>query len=418
MGWSKLLLATVCAAALAPGLAWADPAADGASGASGAGAPKAVAEVVITAQRLNAARDTIQPATGASTYVMPKAAIQLIPGGDNAGLNQVVLQMPGVVQDSYGQLHVRGDHGNLQYRFNGVILPEGLSFFGQVISPRIADSMELITGALPAEYGLRTSGILDIRTKDGIENGGEVGVYGGSHGEWEPSIEYGGSSGANSYFGSASYMQNQLGIESVDGRSTPHHDRTTQENAFGYFDHVIDDNSKVSFFAGFADQSFQIPDRVGLQPSAGYQVNGQTTFPSAHLNQNQREINAFAAGSYLYTTGDFSGQVSLYTRYSSLRYTPDPLGELLYTGFEQTARKEDIAAGLQAEGSYKLGDDHTVRAGFIFENDRSNSATSAQTFQTDPVTGSVSKVCARVALLLRSFSKMKPARRVWSSPSL
>jgi outer membrane receptor protein involved in Fe transport len=339
-----------------------------------------VKELVITAQRLNAARDTIQPATGASTYVMPQEAIQLLPGGDNAGLNTAVLQMPGVVQDSYGQLHVRGDHADIQYRFNGVILPEGLSFFGQVISPRIADSMQLITGALPAEYGLRTAGILDIRTKTGVKNEGEVGIYGGSHGEWEPSIEYGGSSGNNTYFGSASYMQNQLGIESVDGSSTPHHDRTTQEQAFGYFDHVIDSNSRVSFFAGFADQSFQIPDPVGRQPSTGYQLGGKTTFPSQDLNQYQRELNTFAAGSYLYTTDAFTGQVSLFTRYTRLNYTPDALGELLYTGFEQYARKDDVAVGLQAEGAYKLNDQHTLRAGLIVENDRSNSATDAQTF--------------------------------------
>jgi outer membrane receptor for ferrienterochelin and colicins len=398
MKLSRLLLGTVCAAALAPTLALADastsataptPAAPtGASPAPTGAANSAtdVSEVVVTARKLDAARERIQPETGASTYTVTHSAIQLIPGGDNAGLNTVVLQMPGVVQDSYGQLHVRGDHANIQYRFNGVILPEGLSFFGQVISPRIADSIELITGALPAEYGLRTAGILDIRTKSGVENGGDVSIYGGSHGEYEPSIEYGGSSGANSYFVSGSYMQNQLGIESPDGSNTPHHDRTTSFQGFGYFDHIIDENSKISFIIGGADQTFQIPDPVGLQPSSGYQFDGKSAFPSQDLNQNQREINSFSALSYLYTTGDFTGQVSVFGRYSSLRYTPDVVGELLYTGFDQTARKEDIAFGTQAEGAYKLGD-HTVRGGLIFENDRSNSATEASAFETDPLTG-------------------------------
>ena len=41
-----------------------------------------------------------------------------MPGGENTPLNQVVLQAPGVAQDSFGQLHVRGDHGNVQYRLN------------------------------------------------------------------------------------------------------------------------------------------------------------------------------------------------------------------------------------------------------------------------------------------------------------
>jgi len=93
-----------------------------------------VGEVVITAKRLDAARATIQPQTGASTYAISAQAIQSMPGGDNAALNQVVLQAPGVAQDSFGQLHIRGEHNGLQYRLNGVILPEGLSVFGQALS--------------------------------------------------------------------------------------------------------------------------------------------------------------------------------------------------------------------------------------------------------------------------------------------
>jgi len=125
--------------------------AGGAQAQSSAPSPRgAVSEVVVTAQRLDAARETIQPSTGASTYTMPREAIEKLPGGENVQLSTAVLQMPGVAQDSYGQLHVRGDHGNIQYRFNGVILPEGLSFFGQVLSPRIANSIELLTWALPA----------------------------------------------------------------------------------------------------------------------------------------------------------------------------------------------------------------------------------------------------------------------------
>ncbi len=74
---------------------------------------------------------------------------------------------------------------------------EGISVFGQALDPRFIDSMSLIDGALPAEYGLRTAGIIDITTKSGVQSpGGSVSVYGGSHGEIEPSFIYGGGSGA------------------------------------------------------------------------------------------------------------------------------------------------------------------------------------------------------------------------------
>jgi hypothetical protein len=104
------------------------------------------------------------------------------------------MQAPEVAQDSFGQFHVRGEHNGLQYRLNGIILPEGISVFGQSLDPRLISSMTLITGALPAEYGLRTAGIIDLKTKSGvIDPGGSVSIYGGSHGTVEPSIIYGGS---------------------------------------------------------------------------------------------------------------------------------------------------------------------------------------------------------------------------------
>ena len=141
---SRLLLLSVSAlslAAAAPALA-APPAAVQAG---------AVSEVVVTANRLNQARDSIQPQLGASAYSFDSKQIDALPGGGNASLSSVILQAPGVSQDSFGQLHVRDDHNGLQYRLNGVILPEGLGLFGQALSPRLADSVKLVTGALPAQ---------------------------------------------------------------------------------------------------------------------------------------------------------------------------------------------------------------------------------------------------------------------------
>jgi hypothetical protein len=107
-------------------------------------------EIVVIAQHLNEARNGIQTQTGASIYTINEAAITAQPGGDNQLLNQVIMQAPDVAQDSFGQFHVRGEHNGLQYRLNGIILPEGISVFGQSLDPRLIFSLTLITGALPA----------------------------------------------------------------------------------------------------------------------------------------------------------------------------------------------------------------------------------------------------------------------------
>ena len=346
-----------------------------------------VQELVVTARRLDEARASIQPQLGASVYTIDRQAIQAIPGGDNVQLNQVVLQAPGVVQDSYGQLHVRGEHNGLQFRLNGVILPEGLSVFSQALTPRLADKVQLITGSLPAQYGLRTAGIVDITTKSGVfANGGEASIYGGSHSEVQPSFQYGGSSGGLNYYVSASYLHSALGIESPDGTSTPLHDITDQFQGFGYLEDIIDVNSRVSLILGASNQRFQIPNIPGQTPSQMFgpngdqplTVNGRATFDSANLNESQKEATYYAIGSYLRTADRFTGQLSVFARYSTLKFVPDPLGDLLFNGIAQDAYKRDVAGGVQAEGVYNLTDAHTLRAGLIGEVDRGTSATTAR----------------------------------------
>ncbi|MGH7906582.1 MAG: carboxypeptidase regulatory-like domain-containing protein, partial [Candidatus Binataceae bacterium] len=162
----------------------------------------------VIAKRIEKARNSLSPTTGGSEYRFSQKTLQQLPQGNNTQLNQVLLQAPGVVQDSYGQLHVRGDHANLLYAINGVQLPEGITGFGQILSPRFAQNISLLTGALPAEYGLRTAGIVNIQTKTGFSlQGGDVDFYGGQRGTLQPSFQLGGSKGNFDYFVTGQYVR-------------------------------------------------------------------------------------------------------------------------------------------------------------------------------------------------------------------
>ncbi len=99
---------------------------------TGSGPVVTVPAIEVTAQQLDRERSEIQPSLGATRYDFGPNAIKNIPLGDNASLNQVLLRAPGVVQDGFGQIHVRGDHGSMQYRLDGVQLPEGLALFSQI----------------------------------------------------------------------------------------------------------------------------------------------------------------------------------------------------------------------------------------------------------------------------------------------
>jgi outer membrane receptor protein involved in Fe transport len=338
--------------------------------------------VTVTAKRLAEARSGIQTQTGASTYNITSANIESQPGGENTLLNQVILQAPSVAQDSFGQFHVRGEHNALQYRLNGIILPEGISVFGQALDPRLAGSVSLITGALPAEYGLITGGIVDIRTKTGLfQPGGQIGVYGGSHNELEPSFDYGGSSGSLNYFVSGDFLTNTLGIESPDGSANPIHDRTVQYHGFGYVEDILDEHSSLTAILGTSIGHYDLPDNPG-QPTQ-FDIHGVGDISSSTLDERQREITHYGIVSYLHSQGALDFQISGFARYSSLNFAPDILGDIEFNGIAQAAFKRDEAYGAQAEGAWHLDDAHTIRGGLIVKTDRLTSRTTSQVLPAD-----------------------------------
>jgi outer membrane receptor protein involved in Fe transport len=348
------------------------------------------------------ARSNIFTTIGTTSDTISHNTIEDLPQGPNATVEQVLLQAPGVSQDSAasGLLHVRNDHANLQYRINGILLPDGVSGFGSIFDTSFIGSMSLVTGALPAEYGLRTTGLVDITTRtDLFNNSGSVSVYGGSHGTITPSIEYGGTFGSTcpttttttpgyvkalpastdcfagvQYYFTGRYLQNTVGIENPTPAYNAIHDFTQQERGFAYMSAFVDPTTRVSLITGTAINNFQIPNVPG-QPigQSGTPVTsafGSTNFNSALLNETQTETTQFNVLSLQKSVDGFDGQLSYFTRYNKLQFTPDPVGDLLINGIASNVSRTSLTNGLQGDGSYQLNSSHTVRAGFSISNEQ------------------------------------------------
>lgn len=330
-------------------------------------------QIVITGQRLDKARDSITSALGASQYTFPRETLEREPGGTDVTLNKVLLQAPGVQQDSYGQLHVRNEHANLQYRLNGVIVPESITGFGTTFDPRIANSIDLITGTLPAQYGYRTAGVVNFETQSGLlGNGGEIGSYGGSFGWIEPSLMVQGSTGNFSYFVSGSYLRNDIGIEDPLPRRQAIHDRTAQIHSFAYVSDILSDKSRISLFGGSFIGHFEIPDVAGIGGS--FAVNGLSSYDAAELDQRQREITHYGVAAYQYAGDRLNFQIAPFVRYTQTLFTPDPnLGDVIFNGFADRARLSGLATGVQADASTKIGSRHTLRFGAFVQNEHTTS---------------------------------------------
>ena len=350
----------------------------------GEGDVASLPELAVVATRLDVARQQIQPSLGASTYYFSPEALQAIPQGENAPLNQVLLQAPGVAQDSFGQIHLRGEHANVQYRINGVQLPEGISVFGQAIESRFARSMSLLTGALPAQYGFNTAGVVDIQTKTGVTNPGlALTMYGGSWNWLQPSFEYGGHAGPVDWFITGDYLHNNRGIENPTYKYSAVHDTTDQFHGLAYVAGIIDENTRISLVLGGFNGNFQIPNNPGQTPQLGLTVNGISNFDSSALDERQREINDFTVLSLQKHIGDIDFQISGFTRYSSLYFSPSPPGDLLFRGIAQAAARSDFAGGAQGDGSWRINDQHTLRAGFLVEGERTTFGTTSQVLPVD-----------------------------------
>jgi outer membrane receptor protein involved in Fe transport len=316
---------------------------------------------------LDQARNNILPSLGATAYTHTADQIDMQSQGANAPFNQIILRSPGVAEDSAvnGDLHVRGEHANLQYRIDDVILPEGITGFGLELDPRFVESMQLITGSLPAQYGFRTAGVVDIQTKSGMENGGDVDLYGGSFDTTRVSGEYSGTSGKWSWFVDGSYEHNALGIENPTASHDAIHDDTDQFKTFAYMSYIIDDTSRITLMGSASYSNFQVPNTPGL--SAGTSPDGNPWLPgnfnSSDLNEQQREQNYYGVVAYQKSVGDFNAQVSLFGRNSDVHFRPDQTGDLYFNGVASEEEKNLYSGGLQADASYQLTDNNTLRGG-------------------------------------------------------
>ncbi len=358
-------------------------------------APSPANAAAVKNDAFDTARSNVYTTIGTTSDTLSHNLIETLPQGTNQAVERTLLQTPGVSQDSAaaGLLHVRNDHANVQFRINGVMLPDGLTGFSSILDPSLIGSMSLINGALPAEYGLRTVGLIDITTrKDIFNNSGSVSLYGGSHATFQPSFEYGGTlpsfnpcttapiltkaaSGAAAdclpgiqYFVTGRYLQTNEGIENPLPTYKPIHDWSQQEKGFGYVSMFLDPVTRLTMMAGTSTSWFQIPNVIGAPLSPAFP---NATFDSTKLNENQYENTQFGVLALQRSANGFDGQFSYFTRYDTLHFVPDPVGDLLINGIASDVTRRSFTNGLQGDGSYIINDAHTLRAGFFLSAEQS-----------------------------------------------
>jgi outer membrane cobalamin receptor len=248
------------------------------------------------------------PATG-SVATVTRQQLAEQPGGEDRPVTDAVATQPGIVADSLGNIYARGNHANVQYQVDGVPVPDSVgSLFAASIPTRLVQSLEILTGGMPAEYGDRLGAVVNLVTRSAGDNpSGNAQVRYGSFQTVEPGATYATRlSDRWSAFGGGSllYSQRALDPPSIDPIL---HDTGYTGRMFARVDFQQCDCNHYELFVTYAHNRFQVPldpTAVPFDPNMPRPVdqfgNEAPAFVPLDTNATETEDEVFAALSFVH----------------------------------------------------------------------------------------------------------------------
>jgi len=258
-----------------------------------------------------------------------------------SGLNEVVAHSaPGIVEDSNGLIHPQGDHAQTQFVFdNQPITDQQSKQFSTSMPENAIASVQVITGAPPAEYGDKTSLVINATTKSGLGIdkmfGSETTTY-GSFGTTTESVTVGTGGKKWGDFISVNGVRSGRYLDPPELSAL--HDVGNNETIFNRFDYQPDQNDALHLNLFFARAWFQTPN----------------TYDQQTAGQDQREMILsynIAPGWVHILNANSTITVSPYARRDQVHYDPsrNPLADLPATVGES---RQLLNTGIKADYAY------------------------------------------------------------------
>jgi hypothetical protein len=273
-----------------------------------------------------------------------------------SGLSDVItMAAPGVVADSNGFFHPLGDHAQTSYSIdNQPISDQQSKTFSTQLPPSAVQSLEVITGATPAEYGDKTSLVVNAITKSGLNQRKPTGSVSTTYGTFgtlsqEGSLGYGSAKLGN--FVTATFERSGRFLDAPE--FTVLHDRGVSANLFERLDYSPNSKDTFHFNLGLARNSFETPNQFDQQ------ALGQDQRQLVHsLNLAPGYVHIFSPTTVL--------TINPYYRLDTFKYfaSPNPFSDQTIT-FNQSRRLNNI--GIKADVSYVKGR-HNAKFGTQFSH--------------------------------------------------
>jgi hypothetical protein len=212
----------------------------------------------------------------------------------------VTLASPGVAADSNGQMHGLGDHAENSFSIDGQPITDQQSkVFSNQVPAAAVQSLEVIAGAPPAEYGDKTSLVIKATTRSGqgvMTPTGSVTLSYGSFGSSNIAFDtaYGGKNWGN--FIAANAMESGRFLDAPEFAVM--HDKGNEENVFDRVDYQLSAKGSLHTNLQYTRSWFQTPNSYDTE--FGYVANGLT---SASTDQRSQIQTIDAAPTYTRTIG-------------------------------------------------------------------------------------------------------------------
>jgi outer membrane receptor protein involved in Fe transport len=268
--------------------------------------------------------------TPVASTTIDNAQIQSSPVRDS--LNRLVETVPGVVQFSYNEPVINGFHG-VTYQIDGAPLPLATtSNFAEIIDPRSINSIEVLTGAIPAEYGGdRMGGVVNIITNRflDIPDGTYGTITGGAGNEAQVVGEFNTVSrfGNNELFLTFNNSSTNRGIDAPT--PTAVHDASSANDEFARWVTRFNDQSTLAVDFGNQFSQYQIPINP-CDPATQGGVTGCATLNSKDpifaipgTDDGQLEYDRFANMNFTTTSKDGNSVFQIIPWYRSTRVDYD-----------------------------------------------------------------------------------------------
>ncbi len=344
----------------------------------------------------------IQYKASSETYSVSRKDIEALPRGNNSELHDVLLTIPSATYGALKQLHIRQDHANLQFRIDGVPIPDTVSStFTDVITPRAWERADIILGGMEAQYGWRTAAVIDITSKSGTRPGfGSLQMFGGSNETLNPSFEYGGTVGEKfRYYVLNSYTSTNRGIEPPTLGHSVFHGQSERNQTYLRGDYQHDNHNNFTWLFLNSVAKYQIPTTPGLvvNPDVLALLRAQNPafnpVASQAIDENQKEHNQYAHMVWrhdLNASNFFS--LAGYFRQTRAIFRTDPFNVLVHVADPAepfSAADQDRMAysgGVRLDYTYVHSKEHLIKTGFQIDRTQAINKTRLFAFQRDPVT--------------------------------